>query len=265
MTVVIHPTALVDAGAKLGAGVEVGPFCTVGAGVEIGDGTRLVSHVVIAGRTTLGANNVVYPFASLGQPSPDRKYKGEDATLVVGDGNDIREYVTVHIGTAADKGETRIGSRNLLMAGSHVAHDCVVGNDCILANYVQLAGHVELGDNVVIGGLSGIHQRVRVGDHAIIGGASAVDYDVPPYASVAGERAVLKGLNLVGLRRRGFERSLIGALDEAYGFLFAEGDMPLAERAKDLEGRATDAEVKALAEFVLGSSRGVTGFDEGGQ
>ena len=263
MSTVIHATAIVEVGAKLGAGVEIGPFCTVGAGVVIGDGTRLVSHVVVAGKTTLGADNVVYPFASLGQPSPDRKYKGEETTLVVGDGNDIREYVTVHIGTAADRGETTIGSRNLLMAGSHVAHDCVVGDDCILANYVQLAGHVVLEDKVVIGGLSGIHQRVRVGSHAIIGGASAVDYDVPPYASVAGERAVLKGLNLVGLRRRGFERSLIGALDEAYAFLFAAGDMPLQERATALAVRAEDAEVKALAEFVLASNRGVTGFEEG--
>ena len=155
MSTVIRATAVVEVGAKLGAGVEIGPFCTVGAGVVIGDGTRLVSHVVVAGKTTLGADNVVYPFASLGQPSPDRKYKGEETTLVVGDGNDIREYVTVHIGTAADRGETTIGSRNLLMAGSHVAHDCVVGDDCILANYVQLAGHVVLEDKVVIGGLSG--------------------------------------------------------------------------------------------------------------
>lgn len=259
----IHPTALVEQGATLGAGVEIGPFCTVGAHVRLGAGTRLVSHVAIAGHTTLGDNNVVYPFASLGQPSPDRKYAGEPTTLVIGDGNDIREYVTVHIGTAADKGETRIGSRNLLMAGSHVAHDCVVGNDCILANYVQLAGHVVVGDNVVLGGLSGIHQHVRIGTGAIVGGASAVDHDVPPYASVVGERAVLKGLNLVGLRRRGFDRSLIGALDEAYGFLFAAGDVPLGERAKALEARAAEPEVKALAAFVVASSRGVTGFAEG--
>lgn len=244
----------------LAAGVEIGPFCTIGKDVVIGEGSRLVSHVVLAGRTTLGARNMVYPFASLGQPSPDRKYKGEDAALVVGDDNDIREYVTVHIGTAADKGETRLGDRNLLMAGSHVAHDCVVGNDCIFANYVQLAGHVMVEDGVVVGGLSGIHQRVRLGTGAIIGGASAVDHDVPPYASVAGERAVLKGLNLVGLRRKGMERSLIGALDEAYAFLFAEEGPPLVERARDLQARA-EGEVKRLAEFVLASQRGVTGFE----
>lgn len=260
MGAVVHPTALVAEGAVLAAGVEIGPFCTVGKDVVLGEGTRLVSHVVVAGRTTLGARNVVYPFASLGQPSPDRKYKGEDAALVVGDDNDIREYVTVHIGTAADKGETRIGDRNLLMAGSHVAHDCVVGSDCILANYVQLAGHVVVEDNVVIGGLSGVHQRVRVGTGAIVGGASAVDHDVPPYASVAGERAVLKGLNLIGLRRRGMSRDLIGALDEAYAFLFAEGDAPLVERARELQGKSA-GEVRQLAEFVLASQRGMTGFE----
>ncbi|MCP5405081.1 MAG: acyl-ACP--UDP-N-acetylglucosamine O-acyltransferase [Pseudomonadaceae bacterium] len=261
MSAKVHDTAIVEDGARLGEGVEVGPFCTVGKDVVLGDGTRLVSHVVVAGKTTLGARNVVYPFASLGQPSPDRKYKGEEAALVVGDDNDIREYVTVHIGTAADKGETRIGSRNLLMAGSHVAHDCVVGDDCIFANYVQLAGHVVVEDGVVIGGLSGIHQRVRVGTGAIVGGASAVDHDVPPYANVAGERAVLRGLNLVGLRRKGAERSLIGALDEAFDFLFADKGGPLVERAKSLADNDVP-EVKRLADFVLASTRGVTGFED---
>lgn len=262
MPATIHPTALIETGATLADGVSIGPFCTVGAHVILGAGTRLVSHVVVTGHTTIGANNVVYPFASLGQPSPDRKYKGEETTLVIGNDNDIREYVTVHIGTAADKGETRIGSRNLLMAGSHVAHDCVVGNDCILANYVQLAGHVELADSVTIGGLSGIHQRVRVGMGAIIGGASAVDYDVPPYANVAGTRAELKGLNLVGLRRKGVERSLIQALDDAYGQLFAASDIPLTQRAEHVRDTARVDEVKHLAEFVLASQRGLTVFGE---
>lgn len=263
MTLSIHPTALVEPSAQLSEGVEIGPFCTVGPNVRLGAGTRLVSHVVITGNTTLGANNVVYPFASLGQPSPDRKYKGEDATLVIGDENDIREGVTMHIGTAADKGETRVGSRNLFMAGSHVAHDCVVGNACIFANYAQLAGHVEVADNVTIGGLSGIHQHVRVGTHAIVGGHTAVDHDVPPYASVSGRRAMLRGLNLIGLRRRGFEKSTIHALDDAYTLLFdAEDDVPLQERAQVLRRRSKVPEVKALADFVLGSQRGVTSFDD---
>lgn len=259
----VHATALVEIGAQLGEGVEVGPFCTVDKDVVLGAGTRLVSHVVVTGRTVMGENNIVYPFASLGQPSPDRKYKGEETTLVIGDGNDIREGVTMHIGTAADRGETRVGNANLLMAGSHVAHDCVVGNSCILANYVQLAGHVVVDDNVTIGGLSGIHQRVRLGAHAIVGGHTAVEHDVPPYASVSGRRAILKGLNLVGLRRRGFERDVIHALDEAYALLFdTDDDEPLHTRAAALQRKSKVAEVKALATFVLESQRGMTSYEE---
>ncbi len=262
----IHPTAFLEPGAKLGKDVAIGPFCTVGANVHIGAGTRLVSHVVVTGHTTLGKNNIIYPFASLGHPSPDRKYKGENATLTIGDSNDIREGVTMHIGTGADKGTTRVGSHNLFMAGSHVAHDCIVGSHVILANYAQLAGHVEIADNVIIGGLSGIHQNVRVGTHAIIGGHTAVDHDVPPFASVSGRRATLKGLNLVGLRRRGFDKSLIRELDTAYDFLFDESpeneDMPLTERAEKLKRRSKIAEVKALATFVLTTHRGVTAYED---
>jgi UDP-N-acetylglucosamine acyltransferase len=260
----IHPTAIIENGAKLAADVEVGPFCTIGAHVTIGAGTRLVSHVVVTGHTSIGKNNVIYPFASLGQPSPDRKYKGELATLTIGDGNDIREGVTMHIGTEADKGTTAVGSNNLLMAGMHVAHDCILGDNIIIANYTQLAGHVEIADNVIIGGLAGIHQHVRVGTHAIIGGHTAVDHDVPPYASVSGRRATLKGLNLVGLRRKGFDRSLIRELDEAYDILFeaTEEDLPLTERAKALKRESKQSEVKALAEFVLTTQRGVTGYDD---
>jgi UDP-N-acetylglucosamine acyltransferase len=260
----IHPTAIIEPGAKLGKDVLVGPFCTVGADVEIGDGTRLISHVVITGHTTIGKNNVVYPFASLGQPSPDRKYKGEKATLTIGDGNDIREGVTMHIGTGADKGTTAVGSNNLLMAGMHVAHDCIVGNHVIIANYTQLAGHVEIADHVTIGGLSGIHQHVRVGTHAIIGGHTAVDHDVPPFASVSGRRAILKGLNLVGLRRRGFDKSLIRSLEDAYDLLFEinDEDLPLLERARLLKQSSKLPEVKALADFVLATQRGMTGYDD---
>jgi UDP-N-acetylglucosamine acyltransferase len=262
----IHPTAIIEDGAKLAPNVSIGPFCTVGANVTIGEGTRLVSHVVVTGHTTIGKNNVIYPFASLGQPSPDRKYKGEEATLTIGDGNDIREGVTMHIGTAADKGTTVVGNNNLLMAGSHIAHDCIVGNNVIIANYTQLAGHVEIADNVTIGGLSGIHQHVRVGSHSIIGGHTAVDYDVPPYASVSGHRAMLKGLNLVGLRRRGFEKTTIRELNTAYDFLFdesAENDaMPLTQRAEKLKAESQIPEVQDLADFVLNTHRGVTTYED---
>lgn len=261
----IHPTASVHPQARLGAGVTVGPFCVVDEHVTLGKGTRLVSHVVVTGRTTLGEANIVYPFASLGQPSPDRKYKGEAATLTIGDNNDIREYVTMHIGTAADRGTTTIGSHNLFMAGSHVAHDCVVGSHCILANYTQLAGHVQLADHVIIGGLSGIHQHVRVGRQAIIGGHTAVEHDVPPFANVAGRRGHLRGLNLVGLRRGGMERTLITALDQAYEYLFDEEDtseLTLQERAQKLKRRSKQPELKALADFVMASRRGLTGYDD---
>ncbi len=261
----VHPTAVVESGAKLAAGVSVGPFCTVGAGVVLGAGTKLVSHVVITGATTLGKDNIVYPFASLGQPSPDRKFKGEKTTLLIGDNNDIREGVTMHVGTALGGGTTVVGSDNLFMAGSHVAHDCLVGDRCIVANYAQLAGHVELADDVNIGGLSGIHQRVRIGQFAIVGGHTAVDQDVPPYASVAGKRANLKGLNLIGLRRRGFENALLRQLEEAYDYLFVASDgtaLSLQERARKLQRSAKQADVKSLAAFVLGSQRGITGFAE---
>ncbi len=261
----IHPTALVEKGAKLAAGVTVGPFCTVGPEVVIGAGTRLVSHVVVTGATVLGKDNVVYPFASLGQPSPDRKFKGEKTTLAIGDGNDIREGVTMHVGTAVGGGHTAVGNHNLFMAGSHVAHDCVVGNHCILANYAQLAGHVVLADFVNIGGLSGVHQHVRIGSYAIVGGHTAADYDVPPFASVSGKRATLKGLNLVGLRRRGFDSSLIRQLDEAYDFLFDTEDetgLSLQERAQKLKRRSRQTEVKLLAAFVMASRRGMVGYEE---
>lgn len=262
----IHPTAIIEDGAQLANDVIIGPYCTIGAQVKIGAGTRLVSHVVVTGHTTIGKNNVIYPFASLGQPSPDRKYRGEEATLTIGDNNDIREGVTMHIGTAADKNTTTVGSNNLFMAGSHIAHDCIVGSHVIIANYTQLAGHVEIADNVTIGGLSGIHQHVRVGSHSIIGGHTAVDYDVPPYASVSGRRAMLKGLNLIGLRRRGFEKTTIRELDAAYDFLFDEiaenEDMPLTERADKLKRRSKLKEVHDLADFVLNTHRGVTAYED---
>lgn len=261
----IHPTAIIEKGAKLHASIEVGPYCTIGADVKIGKGTKLVSHVVITGATTLGENNIVYPFASLGQPSPDRKFKGEKTTLTIGDGNDIREGVTIHVGTAVGGGKTVVGNHNLLMAGSHVAHDCVVGSNCIIANYAQLAGHVIVADNVNIGGLSGIHQRVRIGQFAIVGGHSAIDHDVPPFASVSGKRASLKGLNLIGLRRRGFENALISAISGAYADLFEseKGDTSsLQERAKKMKRTAKQPELKQLADFVLTSERGVTAFEE---
>ena len=232
MTQILHPTALVDPAAKLGQHVEIGPYCVVGPDVRLGDKVRLVSHVVVAGHTSIGAGTVVYPFASLGHPPQDLKFKGEASTLDIGANNQIREHVTMNPGTEGGGMKTRIGDNGLFMMASHVAHDCQVGNNVVLANNATLAGHVTVGDFVIVGGLSAVHQFVRIGPYAIIGGMSGVEKDVIPFGLVKGERAHLSGLNLVGLERRGFNRDDVQALRGAYRMLFApEGT--LAERMEE--------------------------------
>lgn len=258
MTAVIHSTALVSESAKLGERVHIGPFCTVGPHVRIEAGTRLVSHVAIDGHTTIGAGNTFYPFASIGLPPQDKKYGGEQTRLTIGNNNTIRESVTINTGTVQDKGITQIGDNNLLMALVHVAHDCTIGNNCVLANSATLAGHVVMEDFAVVGGLTGVHQFVRIGCHAMIGGHSAVDRDVLPYATVAGERARLTGLNLTGLRRREFPRETIRALQQAFSQLFdEEGENSLEVRASNLKKDAQVNEVKELSVFVETSERGL--------
>jgi UDP-N-acetylglucosamine acyltransferase len=254
----IHPTALVEEGAWLAEDASVGPYCVVGSKVTLEQGVRLSSHVVVAGRTTIGAQTTIHPFASLGQPSPDRKYKGEDTALIIGARNDIREYVTMHIGTDEDRGETRVGDENLFMAMTHVAHDCTIGSHCIFANSAMLAGHVVVEDHAIVGGLSGVHQRVRIGRYAIIGGHTGVDRDVPPFSSVAGERAHLEGVNLVGLRRKGLGNEDIRLLQEAYAQLFGEGDLTLAERIEQIIAQELSTEGQELVNFVREARRGVT-------
>ncbi len=261
----IHPTAIIEKGAILHKTVQVGPYCTVGAHVTLGKGTRLISHVVIEGHTTLGEDNIVYPFASLGQPSPDRKYKGEDSRLEIGDRNDIREYVTMHIGTSADRNCTSVGNDNLFMATSHIAHDCMIANNCVLANAANLAGHVVVEDYAIIGGLTGIHQHVRIGRYAFVGGHIGVMHDVPPFTLTTGSNAVLKGLNLIGLRRHGFSRNDIKALSKAFSHLFSnKGDLTLKARAIEIKKLfAGDAHVAELMDFMAHSERGITDVDEG--
>ena len=233
MTTSIHPTALVDPAAQVGERVVVGPYCVVGPDVRLGDDVRLVAHVVVDGRTSLGAGSVVYPFASLGQRPQDLKYHGEASTLEIGANNQIREQVTMNPGTEGGGMATRVGDNGLFMVGAHVAHDCQVGHNVILANNATLAGHVTVGDFAIIGGLAAVHQFVRIGAHAMIGGMSGVENDVIPYGMVKGERAHLAGLNIVGLERRGFGREDIHALRSAYRMLFAsEGTM--AERLTDV-------------------------------
>jgi UDP-N-acetylglucosamine acyltransferase len=227
----IHPTALIGPSVSLGAGVSIGPYCVIDGDISIGDHSRLVSHVTISGRTRIGKHCIVYPFTSLGHPPQDLKYKGEPSELVIGDHNTIREQVTMNPGTEGGGMKTTVGNHCLFMVGSHVAHDCKVADHVILANNATLAGHVEVGEYAIIGGLAAIHQFVRVGPHAIIGGMSGVEHDVIPYGSVMGERANLAGLNLVGLKRRGFDRDTIHALRNAYKMLFEEQAGTLSERA----------------------------------
>ncbi|MEX0760145.1 MAG: acyl-ACP--UDP-N-acetylglucosamine O-acyltransferase, partial [Tistlia sp.] len=212
----VHATAIVEAGARLGEGVEVGPFCLVGPEVELGDRVKLHSHVVVAGRTSIGAGTAIFPFASLGHAPQDLKYAGEASRLEIGRDNVIREQVTMNPGTAGGGLLTRVGDGCLFMVGAHVAHDCPVGDRVILANNATLAGHVQVGEQAIVGGLSAVHQFVRIGRHAMIGGMSGIEHDVIPYGLAMGERARLGGLNLVGLKRRGYERGQIQGMLAAY-------------------------------------------------
>ncbi len=227
----IHPSAIIGDKVKVGQNVSIGPYCVVEGDVELGDETTLISHVSLTGRTKLGKNCQLYPFSSIGHPSQDLKYQGEPSTLSIGDHTIIREYVTIQPGTKGGIMKTEIGDNCLLMVGSHVAHDCIVGSNVILANNATLAGHVTVGDHVIIGGLSAIHQFVRIGSHAFIGGTCGIEYDVIPYGSVRGKGGVLNGLNFVGLKRRGIERADIDKMREAYKDLFSQKNT-LAERVE---------------------------------
>lgn len=244
----IHPTAVIAPGATIAGDVEIGPYCVVEESVTIGAGTRLVAHVVVAGDTTIGQHCTLHPFSSLGQPPQDLKYKGEASQLIIGDHNVIREHVTMNPGTEGGGLITRVGSHCLFMVGAHVAHDCQIGDHVILVNSATLGGHVQIGNHAIIGGLSAIHQFVRIGAHAMVGGMSGVEHDVIPYGSVMGERANLAGLNLVGLKRRGFDRETIHALRGAYKTLFEEDTGTLAERAEKITQSHPD--VEAIQDIV---------------
>lgn len=230
----IHPSAVVDPKAQIDHTALIGPFCVVGAGARIGADSRLLSHVVVAGDTVIGARNTIYPFTSIGHQPQDLKYRGEKTQMVIGDDNVIREHVTINPGTTGGGSVTRVGDRCLIMVGAHIAHDCQVGNNVILVNNATLAGHVDIGDFAIVGGLSAVHQFARVGPHAMIGGMSGVEADVIPYGLVTGNRARLKGLNIVGLKRRGFSRQDIHDMRTAYRLLFAE-EGTMAERLDDVE------------------------------
>lgn len=247
----IHETAIVSKKAQLANDVFIGPYCVIGDNVVLEKGVHLVSHICIEGSTQIGENTKIHPFASIGFEPQDLKYDGEKSKLIIGKNNKIREYVTIHPGTAGDRMETRIGDDCLLMINAHVAHDCMIGNNVILANNATLAGHVEVGDFAIIGGLSAIHQFVRIGAHAIIGGMSGVAADVIPYGNVFGERASLAGLNIVGLKRRQFSNDEIHDLRKVYSILFQEDRDTFERRLAEVEQRYSNNEIaKKLIEFL---------------
>lgn len=253
----IHPTAIVEPGAGIGADVEIGPYCVVGSQVRIGAGARLMSHVVVAGATTLGAGCTLFPFASIGQQTQDLKFKGGTPRVEVGERTTFREYVTVNAATA-DGDVTRVGSDCHIMAYVHIAHDCVVGDGVIMANAATLAGHVLIEDQAVIGGLCGVHQFVRVGRMSITGGCSKVTQDVPPYMMADGHPLGIHGLNTVGLKRRGVDEKSQGLLKTAYRILYREG-LTTRQAIERIEAEVEAVpEVRNLVEFVKASTRGIT-------
>ncbi len=234
MTNAIHPTAIIEKGAQIPPSVRIGPYCVVGPDVTLGDNVVLHSHVVLGGDTIIGDECEIFPFASIGQPTPDLKYKGEKSELKIGRRTKIREYVTINPGTEVGGMLTQVGDDCLLMPNCHVAHDCKVGNRVIMANSAALGGHVTIGDFVVIGGLAAIHQFVRIGSYAVIGGMSGVESDVIPYGRVKGERAFLAGLNLIGLERNGFTKDQVKTLQRAFYDLFGD-DGTMEQRLERIE------------------------------
>ncbi len=251
----IHPTAVIEDGAQIAENVTVGAFAYIGPQVKIGEGSTVASHAVIEGDTTIGKSNRIFPHAAVGTIPQDLKYDGEPVQLIIGDNNIIREFTLLNPGTKGGGSVTKIGNNNLLMGYVHLGHDVIMGDNCILANGATLAGHVELGNHVVIGGLTPVHQFVHIGDYAMIGGASALAQDIPPFCLAEGNRAVLRGLNLTGLRRK-IDREEINALKVAYRELFEQGQ-PLQEVAQRLFEESDSEKVKQLCKFIKTSKRGI--------
>lgn len=254
----IDPRAVVHPDASLDEGVRIGPFAVIGPEVKIGSGTEVLSHAFVDGKVTLGRDNRIFPFASIGAQPQDLKYRSEDSEVVIGDRNQIRECATIHRGTEGGGMVTRVGDGNLFMAYTHVAHDCIIGNDVVMANAATLGGHVTIDDGAIIGGLSGIHQFCRIGSLAMVGGGSVVVMDVPPYTSAQGDRARLFGLNLIGLKRKGFSPESIDALKSAYRLIFRL-DLKLEDAVERVRNGVTDCpEVRHLIDFIEASERGIT-------
>lgn len=253
----IHATAVISPDAHLQEGVEVGPYTVIGPEVRIGANTIIGPHVVIDSLTDIGERCRIFQFCSIGAIPQDLKFRGEETRVIIGNNNTIREYVTINRATAADIGMTAIGDNNLLMAYCHVAHNCKLGNNIVMANAATLAGHIHVEDYAIIGGLTGIHQFTRIGAHCIIGGASGVARDVPPYVTAAGNHAKLYGLNLIGLKRRGFTDETINALKKAYRIVF-RSSLLLSVAIEKVRSEVEDLpEVRHFIEFIQASERGI--------
>jgi UDP-N-acetylglucosamine acyltransferase len=253
----IHQTALIDRQAEIDSEVEIGPYSVIGAGVRIGQQTRVASHVVIEGRTSVGKGNTIYQFATIGSRPQDLKYRGEASELIIGNHNTIREYVSLNPGTAGGGMVTRVGDHNLLMMHCHIAHDCLIGSHNIIANGATLGGHVMIQDYVIVGGLVGIHQFARIGSGAILGAGSMVSKDVPPFCNATGDRARLRGLNLEGLKRRGFTTTAIDALKKAYRIIFQSKLKTKDALEKVRRELSPTAEIDTLLAFIAQSQRGI--------
>lgn len=261
MTDIVHPTALIDPKAQLHATVSVGPYSVIGPDVTIGEGTDIGPHCVVDGRTTIGKNNRLYRFCSIGGMPQDKKYRDEPTRLTIGDGNTIREFVTLNTGTVQDGSVTSIGSDNWIMAYVHVAHDCHIGDHTIIANSVQLGGHVNLGDWAIVGGVTGVHQFSRIGAHCMIGGNSSLMQDAPPFVLAAGNPCAPVGINSEGLKRRGFTTEQISALRQAYKLVFRRG-LPLEEARAAVVSLQADMPtahepLQVLLDFLVESGRGI--------
>ncbi len=253
----VHPQAIVDPSAKLADNVTVGPWSYIGPNVEIGEGTEVMSHVVIKGPTRIGRNNRIFQFSSVGEECQDKKYAGEPTTLVIGDDNIIRENCTIHRGTVQERGETCIGNGNLLMAYVHVAHDCIIGNNTILANCATLAGHVSVGDFAILGGGTMVDQFCHIGSHSMSAGGSIVLKDIPAYIMASGQSAQPFGMNVEGLRRRGFSKEVLLALRRAYKVIYRQG-LTTEQAVEELEKAYSDIpEVTPLIDSLRGAHRGI--------
>ncbi|MDH5559906.1 MAG: acyl-ACP--UDP-N-acetylglucosamine O-acyltransferase [Deltaproteobacteria bacterium] len=255
----IHATAIVDSKAKLGKGVQVGPYSIIGEQVVIQDYTVIENHVTIKGDTVIGKNNSIGPYVSIGLPAQDKAHRNEDTKVIIGDDNEIREYVSIQKGTLGGTGITQIGSHNQIMVYAHFAHDTSVGDNCMFANATTLGGHVQMGSNIVTGGLSAFHQKCKVGDYAMVGGLSAAYQDVPPYVLCTGTRAKLFGINRIGLKRNGFTPEEIHQVDQIYNIFFCRQLVP-SKALEVLKKELEDNEIsRRFANFVMNSTRGLVG------